>query len=71
MIGVAPDASRSLVDRIRSQPVESFVYGIATYVAVVVSLLTTIPPLSELVNFVVGTFGMGAIAAQYWERRQS
>lgn len=130
VLGVAPEFSRSLVDRIRSHPVESFLYGLLTYVAVVVltvllaltivgllvvvpgllvlavvglvangvavvavgtllaessgesalwkslvvgavavSLLTAIPPLTEPVNFLLGTVGMGAIAARYWERR--
>lgn len=128
VLGVAPEFSRSVVDRIRSRPVESFAFGIAAYVAVVaatlllfltvvgivvavpglvvlavvgvaanllavvavgtlavdsslrkslvvgavaVSLLTTIPPLTDPVNFLLGTLGMGAIAARYWERRNA
>lgn len=130
VVGVAPDYSRALVDRIRSEPFESFVFGLVTYVAVivasillaitiigivvlipglivlavvgvaanvlavvtvgavltgrtrdaslwtalvagavVVSLLTAIPVVGDLTNFVLGTLGMGAIASQYWERR--
>ena len=131
VVGVAPDYSEAIVRRIRSEPVESFVFGIATLIAtlvvavllaitiiglvvlvpgafllaivglvanvlatvtvgavatgwsegsslwtsvavgaVVVALLTAIPVVSDLTNFVLGTFGMGAIAARIWERRR-
>lgn len=130
VVAVVPDYARAIVARIRSQPLESFVFGIGAYVAffvaavllaitvigivvlipgaivlavvgvvanllavvtvgavvtgtsrdsslwtsllagsVVVSLLTAIPGVSGLVNFVLGTLGMGAIASRYWQRR--
>ncbi|MDS0298950.1 hypothetical protein NDI76_09345 [Halogeometricum sp. S1BR25-6] len=131
VLGVAPQYSRALVARIRSQPVESFVYGLLTLVsvfvavvaltitvigivvvipgvivvaivglaanllamvafgavlaraagsadpwkslvvgAVAVSVLSIVPVVGDLTNFVLGTVGMGAVASRYWENRK-
>ena len=130
VVGVAPDYSRAIVGRIRSEPVESFFFGIAVLIATVVAaivlaitiiglvvlvpgafvlaivgvvanvlatvtvgavatgwtedsslwtsvavgaavvaLLTAIPLVNGLANFVLGSLGMGAIAARIWEHR--